>query len=431
MRFRAYFFLGLLSLTFFPQLSQSQWIPVPFSPTGIRCFSIPPNANSASMFAGTQIGLFRSTDQGDSWLRASAGIPNPSVTALRQQPPFLWAGMGGRIFRTTDEGETWSEALALGWTVSSFVIGPDSGGSQALFAGTKSMWVGQGGVLRSTDSGDTWMPAGLDSISVYDVAVAPEEPGSSTLCLYAATNPGLYLSSDGGRSWILKSDTIHLLRSLVLDSTNSTGSSLYASTWFSGVFRSTDLGTTWAPINYGLPGLAVNAMLALPSHEPAGRLTLLAAISGHGVFKFSDTTGTWSPINESLDTSGVLALGASETHVFAGTALTGVFRRPLSDLLTQVREHQAAQTRIMLLRQNFPNPFNGKTTILFDLPQAAKVSVQILDVLGRHVATLCNDFFEPGGHELTWEPANESSGTYFCRLTTEGVAHVRLLQLLK
>jgi photosystem II stability/assembly factor-like uncharacterized protein len=429
MRVHPYCFAGLLWFALTPHLDQGQWILIPDSPTGIECFS--GNADSLSLFAGTHFGLFRSTDQGSSWLRASAGISNPDVSALYRQPPFLWASMGGRIFRTTDEGETWSEVFTLGWTVSSFVIAPDSDGSQSLFAGTRSMWVGQGGVLRSTDFGDTWVSAGLDSISVYALAVAPKAPGSETLCLYAATNPGIYASSDGGRSWFLKSNSINLVRSFVLDTTGSGGASLYAGTFFSGIFRSTDFGATWESINQGLPAQTIRAMLALPSFEPGGRPPLLAAVSGHGVFQFSQVTNTWSPVNENLDTSDVRALGASHTYVFAGSSLAAVFRRPTGDLVTQVREHQPAQLHNTILRAGFPNPFNGRTTIQFELSQAANVSVDILDVLGRHVCTLCNDMFPPGTHELTWETGGESSGTYFCRLKTERTTQVRLLQLLK
>lgn len=69
------------------------------------------------------------------------------------------------------------------------------------------------------------------------------------------------------------------------------------------------------------------------------------------------------------------------------------------------------------LYQNFPNPFNPQTTILFDLPESAKVKVQIFDLLGRRVATLANRQFNAGRYELQWQPeAQISSGVYFYRI---------------
>ena len=69
------------------------------------------------------------------------------------------------------------------------------------------------------------------------------------------------------------------------------------------------------------------------------------------------------------------------------------------------------------LYQNFPNPFNPQTTILFDLPESAKVKVQIFDLLGRRVATLANRQFIAGRYELQWQPeAQISSGVYFYRI---------------
>ena len=68
------------------------------------------------------------------------------------------------------------------------------------------------------------------------------------------------------------------------------------------------------------------------------------------------------------------------------------------------------------LLQNFPNPFNPTTTITYELPRAANVSLRIFDVLGREVATLANELKEAGRHRSTWT-ANVSSGIYFYRLS--------------
>lgn len=68
------------------------------------------------------------------------------------------------------------------------------------------------------------------------------------------------------------------------------------------------------------------------------------------------------------------------------------------------------------LRQNFPNPFNPETTIQYRLAKAARVTIEIYDVLGARVETLFDGERAAGTHQITWVPRNVASGVYFCRM---------------
>ncbi len=86
------------------------------------------------------------------------------------------------------------------------------------------------------------------------------------------------------------------------------------------------------------------------------------------------------------------------------------------------------------LYQNYPNPFNPTTTIEFDLPEAAKVSLKVFDLLGREVATLAdNEPMDAGNQEFTFAADGLASGIYFYRLVVdEGrFTQVRKMVLLK
>ncbi len=72
------------------------------------------------------------------------------------------------------------------------------------------------------------------------------------------------------------------------------------------------------------------------------------------------------------------------------------------------------------LWQNYPNPFNPSTSIQFSLPSQSHVTVEVVDVLGRVVATLADDRFGAGMHRLSWD-ARVASGIYFARLTAAPV----------
>jgi hypothetical protein len=68
------------------------------------------------------------------------------------------------------------------------------------------------------------------------------------------------------------------------------------------------------------------------------------------------------------------------------------------------------------LNQNFPNPFNPVTTFQFTIVDRQLTIVNVIDVLGREVATLVNEVKEPGTYAVRWDAVGMSSGVYFYRL---------------
>ena len=85
----------------------------------------------------------------------------------------------------------------------------------------------------------------------------------------------------------------------------------------------------------------------------------------------------------------------------------------------------------LVLEQNFPNPFNPTTNIKFGVQTSGDVSLKVLDVLGREVATLVNSHFPPGFYTVPWNAGNAASGVYFYRLQTERGTRVRRMLLLR
>ncbi len=83
-----------------------------------------------------------------------------------------------------------------------------------------------------------------------------------------------------------------------------------------------------------------------------------------------------------------------------------------------------------------PNPFGPSTTIAYDVPRAARVSVRVYDASGRLVRTLLDRAVEPGRHASVWDGRDSggravAAGVYFCRVETEGKGLVRRVVLLK
>lgn len=68
------------------------------------------------------------------------------------------------------------------------------------------------------------------------------------------------------------------------------------------------------------------------------------------------------------------------------------------------------------LEQNYPNPFNPSTVIRYDLPRGARVSLEVFNATGQRVGILVDAEQGAGTHEVRFEGAGLSSGTYFYRL---------------
>ncbi len=88
------------------------------------------------------------------------------------------------------------------------------------------------------------------------------------------------------------------------------------------------------------------------------------------------------------------------------------------------------------LEQNYPNPFNPTTSISYQLPEAAKVSLKIYDITGGLVRTLVDEEQAADSYTISWNATDQAggkvtSGIYFCELRAGGFTQTRRMVLLK
>ena len=89
------------------------------------------------------------------------------------------------------------------------------------------------------------------------------------------------------------------------------------------------------------------------------------------------------------------------------------------------------------LEQNVPNPFNPLTTIYFELPEAARVRLQVYDISGRLVRTLVNgDSMGAGRQDVMWNGKDDSgqqvsAGVYFYHLNAGSFSDTKRMTLVK
>jgi len=92
--------------------------------------------------------------------------------------------------------------------------------------------------------------------------------------------------------------------------------------------------------------------------------------------------------------------------------------------------------RSFTLAQNFPNPFNPETAIVYDLKQNSRVKISIYNALGQKVATLYDGQQVAGKHRLVWDGRNDkgvrlATGTYIYQMEADGVMQSKKMLLLK
>ncbi len=104
---------------------------------------------------------------------------------------------------------------------------------------------------------------------------------------------------------------------------------------------------------------------------------------------------------------------------------------PVSASITAIdkSDHQLPIT--YFLEQNFPNPFNPRTVIRWQLAGSSDVELSVYNLLGRKIATLVSERQEAGYYQITWDASRFACGIYFYRIEAGEFQDVKKMIFLK
>jgi len=239
---------------------------------------------------------------------------------------YYFGATGGGVWKTTDAGITWRP-------VSDKQIKTSSVGAIEVAASNPDVvYVGMGetelrgnviqgdGVYKTTDAGKTWTHVGLEKTqTIGRIRIHPSNPDIAFVAALGnpyGPNPerGVFRTKDGGKTWdrVLFRDEKTGAVDLVIDPKNP--DVLYATLWEvfrtphslssggpgSGLFKSTDGGSTWKELskNAGLPQPIWGKSAIAVSGADSNRLFAIVEAKDGGIFMSDDAGATWKMVNE-------------------------------------------------------------------------------------------------------------------------------------
>lgn len=128
-------------------------------------------------------------------------------------------------------------------------------------------------------------------------------------------------------------------------------------------------------------------------------------------------TFQYRTVGASLEFGGLIDSGENTKAALMDSIITFLLLEDLTDVETP--DTQLLTPKSYVLYPNYPNPFNPKTTIRFDLPHADNLSLNIYDLNGKLVQRLItNQPYPAGSHTVEWDAAGVPSGVYLYQLET-------------
>lgn len=271
------------------------------------CFNNPPK----------QSGVFVTHDDGAAW-NAAPDLKAKNAKKPREYPPLkvnavgvspidaniVVAGTNEELFRTTDGGKAWEKLNkklpTANQNISTQTVAFHPTKKETYYVGGVS--AGYGKVFKTGDGGNSLEDVFTVSRPGQTVTAIQLDPGGSDTVYVGDQLGAVYKSTDAGATWRKVLTVQQAVTSFVMISNN-----LYVGTAGQGVWRSTDGGVNFAPVNNGLTGEQQNVWVLT-----AGFGNLYAG-TDNGPVLSRDQGNTWQPLQNPFPANGIRVLGLTVT----------------------------------------------------------------------------------------------------------------------
>lgn len=242
-----------------------------------------------------------------------------------QRPATMYVGVGsGGLWKTVNNGVTWTPIFEQQASIAIGDVAVAPSRPETVWVGTGEVLLARSslpgmGVYRSDDAGESWRNMGLqDTQHIGRILIHPTDQNTVYVAAIGHQNSpnqqrGVFRTTDGGDNWekVLYANDGAAAIDLVMDPADP--DTLYASLWqreasapdvesASGVYRTTDGGSTWTLLTGGLPSGADVGRIGIHVAPSNARIVYALADQGErdGFYRSVDSGQTWHLMNETL-----------------------------------------------------------------------------------------------------------------------------------
>ncbi len=399
----------------------STWAPSNSGLTASLIGGLAVTADGTVIAAADSFGIYQLPSGTTAWEQIDEiTCTGADLDAIRTPDGTLYAGATNYLYKSTDNGANWTEYNTglVGSNGCRFGTSPSSD----LF-----LIHAQYGIFHSTDAGGSFTQ--LSGVTAPYVAF-----GDAQGAIYGGGLTGFYRSDDNGGTFTSLVGGAH--DEAAIDFTNdivyldSDGS-------ISALQKSTDHGDTWTTITDGLVENGVLATIGTNKIgvDNAGNLFVdftinrfMEGVVTRSIYVSEDQGATWREDIAGLNSTKAYSFAAGgDGDFYMGTNGEVYCFDPTND----ITDTEAGQAFDYTLSQNYPNPFNPTTSIAFTLPQASHVEITVFNLVGQQVASITNQHFSAGQHNVQFDASLLPSGVYFYRLNSDLGMQVKKMLLVK
>jgi len=366
-----------------------------------------------NIVAGTDEGIYYSSDGGDNWLPTN--VPTVHIPSLASSGNYVYAAVptGAGVYRSTNNGVNWS--ISLPSTVDYVEVAALDNYAYAgsFFAGAR----------YSSAYGSGWSVCnGLPAdASIFEIGPV----GDGMVLAGTDLSPNwIYISNDYGNYFTPYSEGLFENASVEAFTVNETY--MFAGTDYNGVWR-----------RY-LPGVPVefSSFTATTNENKVSLFWKTATETNNSGFEVQRKNIDWERIGF-VEGNGTTT--EENNYSFIDENLTaGKYQYRLKQIdydgsfeFSDLVEVEILTPLEFSLSQNYPNPFNPTTTIQYLIPESGNVKLVIYNSVGEEVATLVNEQKSAGSYNVEFSAVDLSSGIYFYQLRAGSFVETKKMSILK
>jgi photosystem II stability/assembly factor-like uncharacterized protein len=352
-----------------------------------------------AIYAGTGYGVYRSLDQGNSWLPMNNGLQESIIYELANIDGSLFASTQNTIYKFSQTDAKW-EICTEGV--------PGVAQTRLVSLGSDIFMLSASAVYRSIDTGNHWEPFNNNLPVTQSPLMATM--GSDLVAALGWNSKAIYFSADTGKSWDQMSGTLPPHNNLA--GIVGFHTLLFAGLSDSGLYRSRDTGKTWQPVNEGIwndndPYILIEALAIVDS--------ILCIETQNGVFMSTDFGNHWFASDTGAARVGISCFTDDSGKIVAASGGVLSFD-PRSLIVRSLSPHSLSNS----LDACYPNPMSDRSLIEFTLKNTSRTRLTLVDELGREAVTLVDGELNAGKHTATLNAHALPNGVYLCRLAANG-----------